>query len=220
MPTEPPPTRWMFPDPRDAGSDDVVAVGADLEPGTILEAYRAGMFPMHLPDGRLAWWSPVHRGVIPLDGLRISRSLRRSVCRLPTTVDTDFEGVIDGCADRSRDGGWITADIRAAYVELHRLGWAHSVETRDDEGNLVGGLYGVAIGGAFFGESMFHRVSDASKVALVRLVSELRDGGAVLLDVQWVTRHLASLGAVEIGRDEYLRRLAAALERPLPPRWR
>ncbi len=220
MPVEPPPSRWALPDPRTAGPDDVVAVGADLEPGTILEAYRSGMFPMHLPDGRLAWWSPVRRGVIPLDGLKVSRSLRRSVRRLATTVDTDFAGVIDGCADPSRAQGWITADIRAAYLELHRLGWAHSVETRDPEGRLVGGLYGVAIGGAFFGESMFHRVSDASKVALVRLVSELREGGASLLDVQWVTPHLATLGAVEIDREEYLSCLADALRLPLPPRWR
>ncbi len=220
MPVEPPPSRWMFPPASEAGDDDVVAVGADLEPGTILTAYRLGMFPMHLPDGQLAWWSPVHRGILPLDGLRISRSLRTSVRRLITTVDCDFQAVIDGCADPSRADGWITPDIRAAYVELHRMGWAHSVETWDRDGRLVGGLYGVAIGGAFFGESMFHRVSDASKVALVRLVEELRLGGAVLLDVQWVTRHLASLGAVEIGRDEYLRRLSDALMVPLPPRWR
>lgn len=220
MPVEPPPSRWLLPRPELAGDDDVVAVGGDLEPGTILAAYRLGMFPMHLPDGPLAWWSPVDRGILPLDGLRVSRSLRRSVRRYVTTVDTDFEGVIDGCADPSRPDGWINRDIRAAYVELHRLGWAHSVETREADGRLVGGLYGVAIGGAFFGESMFHRKADASKVALVRLVSELREGGAALLDVQWVTPHLATLGAVVIGRDEYLRRLPEALRLPLPPRWR
>lgn len=218
-PIEPPPSQWAFPDPESAGVEDCVAVGADLEPGTVLQAYRSGLFPMHLPDGGpLGWWSPHRRGVIPLDGLKVSRSLRRSVRLLRTTVDRNFEDVVEGCADPRRPSGWITDDIREAYVGLHRLGWAHSVEAWAD-GRLVGGLYGIAIGGAFFGESMFHAVSDASKVALVRLVTEMRGGGAVLLDVQWRTDHLASLGAVEIGRTEYLVRLRAALALPLPAVW-
>ena len=196
----------------------MVGVGADLEPGTLLGAYRAGIFPMPVAaDGEelLAWWSPDPRGILPLDGLRVGRSLRRSCRRFEVRVDTAFEAVIDGCADPDRTGRWITPSIRDAYVGLHRLGWAHSVEAWDGDG-LAGGLYGVAIGGLFAGESMFSRRTDASKVALVALVDRLRQGGATLLDVQWVTPHLASLGAVEVDRAEYLRRLATAIAQPLP----
>jgi leucyl/phenylalanyl-tRNA--protein transferase len=164
----------------------------------------------------LVWWSPDPRGVLPLDGLRVSRSLRRSCRRYEVRVDTGFEEVIDGCAALDRSGRWITPAIRDAYLGLHRLGWAHSVEAWDGDG-LAGGLYGVAVGGLFAGESMFHRRTDASKVALVGLVERLREGGAALLDVQWVTPHLASLGAVEVPRREYVRRLAGAIEQPLPP---
>ena len=197
-------------------------MGADLGPGTLLRAYRSGLFPMPLgktgsvPErgqGPMAWWSPDPRGVIPLDSLRVSRSLHRSMRRYRITVDSAFERVIDACADPRRAHGWITDEIRAAYVRLHRLGWAHSLEAWSDGGELVGGLYGVSIGGLFAGESMFSRAVDASKVALVRLVEVLRAGGATLLDVQWVTPHLATLGAVEISRDEYLRRLAGAVAR-------
>ena len=197
----------------------MVGVGADLEPGTLLQAYRSGIFPMPVSvggDELLAWWSPDPRGVLPLDGLRVSRSLRRSCARFEIRVDTAFEAVIDGCADPSRAGRWITPSMRDAYVRLHRLGWAHSVEAWDGSG-LAGGLYGVAVGGLFAGESMFHRRTDASKVALVGLVERLRRGGAALLDVQWVTPHLRSLGAVEVPRAEYLERLAEAVRRPLPP---
>jgi leucyl/phenylalanyl-tRNA--protein transferase len=197
----------------------VVGVGADLEPGTLLQAYRSGIFPMPVSAGGdelLAWWSPDPRGVLPLDGLRVSRSLRRSCARFEVRVGTAFEAVIDGCADPSRAGRWITPSVRDAYVRLHRLGWAHSVEAWDGSG-LAGGLYGVAVGGLFAGESMFHRRTDASKVALVGLVERLRRGGAAILDVQWVTPHLRSLGAVEVPRAEYLERLAEAVRRPLPP---
>ena len=219
MPVEPPPTSWAFPAPR--AGDDLVAVGADLAPGTLLAAYRAGLFPMPLGEpgsgAVLGWWSPEQRGVIPLDGLRVSRSLARSGRRYVTRVDTAFEAVVHACADLRRPQGWITPEIRDAYVELHHLGWAHSVEAWSaDDGTLAGGLYGVAVGGLFAGESMFHRRTDASKVALVALVRLLREGGAALLDVQWCTPHLASLGAVAIPRPEYRRRLRAALERPLP----
>jgi leucyl/phenylalanyl-tRNA--protein transferase len=212
-PIEPPATDWHFPDPRGADGD-VVGVGADLEPGTVLAAYRAGVFPMPAEDV-LAWWSPEQRGILPLDGLRISRSLRKSLPRFEVRIDTSFAAVVEGCADPSRSGSWITADIAAAYCKLHELGWAHSVEAWSREtGRLAGGLYGVAIGGLFAGESMFHQETDASKAALVHLVSLLRDRGASLLDVQWLTPHLASLGAVEIPRADYLARLPAALARP------
>lgn len=197
----------------------MIGLGADLEPGTLLEAYRSGIFPMPVDDGRLlAWWSPDPRGVLPLDALRVSRSLRRSVERYDVTFDTAFTEVVDACAEPDRDGGWIDDAITAAYTELHRLGWAHSVEVRDRaDGRLVGGLYGVHIAGLFAGESMFHRQRDASKVALVALVERLGAIGAVLLDVQWLTPHLASLGAVEIERTEYLRRLEVALGTPVGP---
>jgi leucyl/phenylalanyl-tRNA--protein transferase len=215
VPIEPDPTPWLLPDPRDAPEDDVVAIGADLEPGTILSAYRAGMFPMPI-DGMIGWWSPEPRGVLALHGLRITRSLRKSLRRYRTTVDRAFDEVIEACADPARPHGWISEEIIAAYRRLHELGWAHSVETWDASGELVGGLYGIAIGGFFAGESMFFRAPDASKVALVRLVSELVEGGADLLDVQWATDHLRTLGVIEISRMDYLDRLEIALQLPLP----
>lgn len=215
MPSEPPPTAWDFPDPS-AVRDDLIAVGADLAPGTLLQAYRSGFFPMPLDGVGTGWWSPQFRGILPLDGLRVSRSLRRSARAFEIRVDTRFEEVIDACADPAREGGWIDRPIRTAYVELHRLGWAHSVEAwREDR--LAGGLYGVAIGGLFAGESMFHRDRDASKVALMGLINLLDDGVAGrLLDVQWRTDHLASLGVVEVARADYLSRLARAVDLPLP----
>jgi leucyl/phenylalanyl-tRNA--protein transferase len=211
----------MFPDVAHADADDLVAMGADLEPGTLLAAYRSGLFPMPSEAEAMLWWSPVERGVLPLDGLRVSRSLRQAVRRMEIRVDTAFVEVIEACADPSRDSGWIDDDIVAAYTALHRLGWAHSVEAwQGDE--LVGGLYGVAVGGLFAGESMFHRVRDASKVALVGLVDLMRDEYADrrLLDVQWRTPHLASLGVVTVARPAYLRRLADALDVPLPAAFR
>lgn len=222
-PVEPPPSNWRFPDPSGADDEGVVAVGGDLEPGTLLQAYRSGLFPMHL-HGRqyLGWWSPHPRGIIPLDGLRVSRSLRQSCRRYEIRVDTAFDRVIDACADPTRPFGWINDDIRKAYRRLHDLGWAHSVEAwAVDDGELVGGLYGVAVGGLFAGESMFHHRTDASKVALVALVGLLTaDGEDRLLDVQWVTDHLSSLGAVEVPRGEYLRRVKALVDLPLPPAFR
>ncbi len=218
MPIEPPPTAWRFPHPDQAGLDDLVGVGADLAPGTVLAAYRLGMFPMQVePRGPIGWWSPHPRGILPLDTLKVSRSLRKSQRRYRTTINQAFRHVIAACAAPDRPHGWISPEVIAAYEALHRLGWAHSVETWSRDGELVGGLYGIAIGGLFAGESMFHRSTDASKVALVRLVDELQRGGAVLLDVQWATDHLRSLGAIEIPRTEYLRRLASALALPLPP---
>jgi leucyl/phenylalanyl-tRNA--protein transferase len=194
----------------------VVGVGADLEPGTLLLAYRSGLFPMPVQAGRrevLAWWSPDPRAILPLDGLQVSRSLRKSCARFEVRVDTAFDAVVEACADPTRAGRWITDEIATAYGRLHRLGWAHSVETWRD-GRLVGGLYGVGIGGLFAGESMFHHETDASKVALVGLVERLRARGAALLDVQWATPHLRSLGVVEVPQATYLGLLADALPRP------
>jgi len=189
----------------------------------VLLAYRSGIFPMPLQrDAVMAWWSPDPRAVIPLDGLHVSRSLRKSLGAFEIRIDTAFEDVIDGCADPRRPGRWINREIRAAYLRLHELGWVHSIEAWSRvDGQLAGGLYGVAVGGLFAGESMFHRVTDASKAALVALVDLLRDdgvdGSGRLLDVQWQTRHLATLGAIELARTEYLQRLDAALELALPP---
>jgi leucyl/phenylalanyl-tRNA--protein transferase len=239
MPVQPPPPLWAFPPVDAADEDGLVGVGADLEPGTVLAAYRRGLFPMPLGGrGPLGWWSPDPRAVIPLDGLRVSRSLRRSLRHFEIRVDTAVDEVIDACGDPSRPHGWISPEIRTAYRRLHDLGWVHSVEAwtvpaapgrdhagaPDDgaEGVLAGGLYGVAIGGLFAGESMFHRRTDASKAALVGLVDLLRAGGPEgrVLDVQWMTPHLASLGAVEVTRPEYVALVAAAVDLPLPPAFR
>lgn len=229
---EPEPTPWALPNPALApAGTDVVGIGADLAPGTVLAAYRRGLFPMDIDrGGPLGWWSPDPRGVLPLSSLRVSRSLRRSLRRFDITVDECFTDVMHECAHGRDDRGWITDDFIDAYSMLHRLGWAHSIEVWNVAGDLVGGLYGIEVGGLFAGESMFHRQRDASKVALVALVNLLSgDGREVaesqacprLLDVQWVTDHLASLGAVAIPRQEYLRRLADALTLPpvlpLPP---
>lgn len=217
-PTEPPPSQWVFPDLDPELDSEVVGVGADLAPGTLLAAYRCGMFPMPLDRGdRIAWWSPDPRGIIELDDLHVSRSLRRSMRRLTVTVNANFEAVIDQCRGLPRDGGWISPAIRDAYVGLHHLGWAHSVETWDDDGQLVGGLYGVAIGGLFAGESMFSTATDASKAALVELVRQLDLAGAKLLDVQWCTDHLQTLGASTLARATYLERLAEAIAVPGQP---
>lgn len=203
------------------GEDDLVGVGLDLEPETLVTAYRSGLFPMRLEGrrGPLGWWSPDPRGVLPLGGLRVTRSLRTSCRRYSVTLDRAFEAVVAGCADRRRPGGWIGTDIRAAYVRLAALGVAHSIEVWDlADGELAGGLYGVCIGGLFAGESMFHRRTDASKVALVELVRLLAADGVAgrLLDVQWTTPHLRSLGAVDVPRPQYLQLLAAALALPAP----
>lgn len=185
----------------------------DLEPDRLLAAYAVGIFPMAEDDGAIHWFAPDPRAVIELDGLRISRSLR-AVLRRETfrvTINTRFEAVMQACADRD-EGTWISDEIFEAYTGLHRLGYAHSVEAwQEDE--LVGGLYGVSIGGAFFGESMFHQVADASKVALVNLVERMRARELILLDIQFMTPHLRSLGATEIPRVEYERRLEGAIRK-------
>ena len=216
MPEPVGPTRWLLPDPSAAQpGQEVIAVGAELDVPTVHAAYLRGLFPMHLPSGDLAWWSPDPRGILPLERLRVSRSLRRSMRRFSFSVGVAFERVMRECADERREAGWITEEFVGTYTRLHELGWAHSVEVWMGDA-LVGGLYGVEIGGLFAGESMFHRETDASKAALVVLVERLRAcGGDRLLDVQWCTDHLATLGAVEVPRADYLARLGSALD--LPP---
>jgi len=183
-----------------------------IPPEELLRLYAAGWFPMAMEDGSLRCFSPDPRGIIPLEGFHIPHGARRTL-RDPlweVKVDTAFSEVMEGCA--KREDTWIDDTIARSYRELHRLGHAHSVEVWR-EGKLVGGLYGVKLGAAFFGESMFHTVPGASKVALVHLVARLKKGGFSLLDTQWITPHLELFGAVEIPREEYLRRLAASLDR-------
>jgi leucyl/phenylalanyl-tRNA--protein transferase len=200
----------------DAEPEGPVAIGGDLEPGTLLAAYRAGLFPMPVDRrGRIGWWSPDPRAVLPPGGFHRSRSLQRSMRHFEVSVDACFEDVMRGCADPRRPHGWITEDFVRAYVRLHQLGWAHSVEVWQDE-RLVGGVYGVAIGAFFAGESMFHRATDASKAALSHLVDLLGTVPGALFDVQWLTPHLESLGVVEVPRSEYLERLRRATASPGP----
>lgn len=195
----------------------------EITPELVIRAYAAGVFPMAESRGsdRMYWLDPALRGVLPIDGgFHLPRRLRRTALsgRFTVTADRDFVGVIRGCAEPApgRADTWINEEIEGLFLELHRRGVAHSVETWLD-GRLVGGLYGVALGGTFFGESMFSRVTDASKVALVHLVARLRLCGFVLCDTQFLTAHLARFGAVEIPKAEYKARLAAALE--VPARW-
>jgi leucyl/phenylalanyl-tRNA---protein transferase len=227
----PGPSRWRFPDPAVAGEDGLVGIGADLDPATLVDAYRRGIFPWPHPGAPLPWFSPDPRGVIPLDGVRRARSLRARLRRSgwETTVDRAFAAVLAGCADRPGSGAagsgrgdladqgggtWITPPMRAAYQRLHDLGHAHSLEVwAGDE--LVGGLYGVGVGGVFTGESMFHLATDASKVALVDLAARLTEAGGRLIDVQMVTPHLASLGARDLPRAEFLDLLARVRDDPV-----
>jgi leucyl/phenylalanyl-tRNA--protein transferase len=194
----------------------LVDVGGDLSSERLLHAYRHGVFPWYDDPLPVCWWSPDPRAIFEMDGLHISRRLARTMRtgRFQVSINRDFAGVMEGCADRPGEGTWITPAMLAAYQELHRLGHAHSVETWLD-GELAGGVYGVAIGGLFAAESMFHRASDASKVALVHLFEHLRQRGFTLFDTQILTPHTASLGAVEIPRREYLRRLRSAVEIPV-----
>lgn len=202
----------IFGDPATWPEGDLIGVSEEFDAALTVEAYLAGVFPMPV-DKLMGWWSPGLRGILPLDGLKVSRSLRKSARRYTTTLNVAFDEVLTRCADPNRPLGWIDERIAGVYRQLHRLGVAHSVETWDTDGHLVGGLYGVHLKGLFAGESMFHTPEgrDASKVALLRLVEVLRENGASLLDVQWITPHLASLGAVEVTRDEYLALLDEAL---------
>ncbi|WP_432541112.1 leucyl/phenylalanyl-tRNA--protein transferase [Kineococcus sp. SYSU DK002] len=215
------PARFGFEDLRTEEGEDLVASGGDLHPATLLDAYRHGFFPMGLGGGGrgpLGWWSPDPRGVLVPGRVHVSRSLRRSLRRFEVRLDTAFDAVVAGCADPARPGAWITGGIALAYGRLHRLGWAHSVEVWQD-GELVGGLYGVSLGGLFAAESKFHRVTDASKAAVVALADVLvADGvGGRLVDVQWRTDHLATLGVEQVPRSAYQAMLRTALARPVPP---
>jgi leucyl/phenylalanyl-tRNA--protein transferase len=186
-----------------------------LTPDLLLNAYASGIFPMSQgrDDPEIFWVDPRRRGVLPLDGLHISRSLAKRMRRgdYGVSLNSDFEGVVDACADRAET--WINEEIRSQYLALHRLGHAHSLEVWEDE-RLVGGVYGVSLGAAFFGESMFSKATDASKLALVHLVDHLRRCGFTLFDTQFITDHLASLGAIEISRAAYRTHLALALNQP------
>ena len=204
MATEPQESVWLFPPAASADENGLVAAGADITPSTLLTAYRNGLFPMPLQEeGIIGWWSPDPRGVLRLNDLHISKSLEKSFQNFEIRVDTAFEEVIISCADPNRSKGWIDNQIISAYIDLHDLGWAHSIEAWDEDG-LAGGLYGVSVGGLFAGESMFHRKSDASKVALVGLVNLMNDGESRLIDVQWLTDHLQTLGCSEKRRETYL----------------
>jgi leucyl/phenylalanyl-tRNA--protein transferase len=228
-PIEPPPARVAFPDPLSTPKHGVVAVGVDFSPGTLLLAYRSGIFPWphgedeEAPDTPLVlWFSPDPRCIFPLDEPpHWSRSLRRTLRIHPyeVTVDEDFNGVMRMCGLTRPEGTWIIPELIAGYNELHRLGWAHSVEvweTNGSERELVGGIYGVAIGGVFAGESMFHTRTDCSKIAFATLVEKLRDAGYAIFDVQVQNPHLKSLGCVDVKRREYLARLSDAIR--LKPR--
>lgn len=213
----------LFDDPANWPDDDLIGASLGMDPWVIVEAYSKGAFPMPLDGQLVGWYSPLRRGILPLDGLRVSRSLRKSAQRYRITVDQAFTEVLDRCGDPRRPHGWINGDIVEIYTCLHAREIAHSVEAWDAEGRLAGGLYGVSLGGLFAGESMFHDARwgrDASKAALIGLVARLSAAGARgrLLDVQWRTDHLASLGVIEVPRREYLARLELALQLP-PPDW-
>jgi leucyl/phenylalanyl-tRNA--protein transferase len=211
-------SRWAFPAPAHWPDGDLITTGGDLAPATLIAAYRSGLFPME-PGGYpgvLGWWSPDPRGIVPLDQLRVTRSMRQSAKRYEVRIDTCFGDVIRACANPMRDDGWITTPFVEGYSTLHALGWAHSVEVFDRAGQLTGGLYGVRINGLFAGESMFHIGRDASKVALMTLVELMHESRMTLLDVQWRTDHLASLGAAAVSRRRYLTLLGEAIGSVIP----
>lgn len=208
-------TRWRFPHPNAADEEGLVAVGGDLEPGTLVHAYTNGIFPW--TTSPITWWSPDPRAVIELDGIHVSRSLQRTLNRgdFEVSFDRAFREVMEGCAAPrpNREDTWISPQFIAAYTRLHELGYAHSVECWKD-GRLAGGLYGVLIGGFFAGESMFSAEENASKVALVSMARRLCEAGCLLFDVQLMTPHLQAMGAIAIPRSEYLLRLREAVAAP------
>lgn len=234
MPTAKPLLPWIAPDeplpPAEFAlrePNGLLAAGADLSADRLLEAYRQGVFPWYSDGQPVLWWSPDPRMVLPLRDFRISRSLVKVIRRVRREsrwridLNLDFAAVVRECAaprEPSGAGTWITADIAGAYSELHQRGYAHSVEVRDQDGALAGGLYGVSIGRMFFGESMFARAADASKIALFALVELLLAHGFRVIDCQQNTRHLASLGAIEIPRVAFLSEVADLVRQP-PPDW-
>ena len=245
MPVEPPPSRWLIPSPDRTDVEGLIGVGADLEPGTVLAAYRAGAFPMPV-DGVLAWFSPDPRAVLPLRPVgeagpiegsggvegsgaaagsgtshppALSRTLRRARRRFEIRVDTAFADVVAGCADPRRPGGWITPEMTRMYGRLHELGWAHSVEAWTPDGRLAGGLFGIAVGGLFAAESMFSARTDGSKAAVVGLIELLGaepDAVHRVVDVQWSSAHLQTLGVMEVPRAAYLESIRRAVTLPHP----
>jgi leucyl/phenylalanyl-tRNA--protein transferase len=217
VPIDPGPSGWVLPDLAELPEGhELVAVGADLAPATLLAGYRTGLFAM--PDaGMLGWWSPDPRGILRPAQVHVSRSLRRALPRFEVSVDAAFADVVAACADPGRPHGWISRDYERSYRVLHSLGWAHSVEVWAPDGRLAGGLFGVEVGGLFAAESTFHVRTNASKVSLVALAALLASDADPrrLIDVQWRTEHLATLGVEEVSRAAYLRALPEALA--LPP---
>jgi len=204
---------FNFPNPSLADPEGLLAVGGNLEPETLLSAYQQGIFPWFDEDTPILWWSPDPRAILEFDNLYISKRLARTIRtnKFQVTFNQDFDAVVQGCTYRPEEGTWITPEVANAYGEFHRRGHAHSVEVWQ-QGVLVGGLYGVAIGGLFAGESMFSTVSDASKIALVALVSRLKEKGYQLFDLQIINEHTSSMGAAEIPRDDYLARVKLAIQ--------
>ncbi|MBN2276065.1 MAG: leucyl/phenylalanyl-tRNA--protein transferase [Bacteroidales bacterium] len=212
------PYHYVFPEPEMADKDGFIAAGGDLSVESLISAYSSGIFPWYSEGSPILWWSPDPRLVLYPDKLKLSSSLKHTIRRRRFTVlfDNDFTAVINNCASikrKSQEGTWITGDMQQAYIRLHHQGYAHSVETYF-EGKLAGGLYGVSLGKAFFGESMFHRVSDASKIALYYLVEQIKQWDFHFIDAQQSTNHLRRLGAEEIPRKEFLLQLRRALEYP------
>lgn len=212
-----PPCRYRFPDPLQCDEVGLVATGGDFEPETIVEAYRHAIFPWPHPDGERLWFSPDPRAIIPVGGLHVSRRLERTLhsARFRVTMNAAFDRVIHACADRE-EGTWVTPAIMDAYGRLHELGWAHSFEVWAPGGVLAGGLYGVQVGALFGAESMFHTVTDASKVAMVAMMQQAQRTGIQIIDVQVANAHTTSMGAVEISRAEYVSRLCKAVAQTVP----
>ena len=203
-----------FPPPEQFGEDGLVALGGDLAPDRLLLAYERGIFPWSAPEDPLLWWCPDPRAILMPSEIKVSKSMRNVLNRgqYRTTLDQDYRGVMEGCAHRPEEGTWITEDFIEAYVELHTLGFAHSVEAWDTGGHLVGGLYGVSLGSMFFGESMFARSTNASKVAFVHLARQLGKWGIECIDCQIMNPHLESLGAAHVPRGIFLTELARCLK--------
>jgi leucyl/phenylalanyl-tRNA---protein transferase len=208
MPTPLDASVWDFPSLEQMPKDDLVTLGADLKPETLIDSYKHGIFPMHLQienKQEIGWWSPLQRGILPLNKINVSSSLKKSMKKYFVTFDQDFDAVIEGCGDDKRPKGWINKDIKTAYKKLFELGYVHSVEVWNKKDELVGGLYGVEVNGLFAGESMFHKQTDASKTAMVYLANQLKEaGGERIFDVQWQTPHLKSMGVIKISRAKYI----------------
>ncbi len=216
MPTPLEASVWDFPTLEQMPQDDLVILGADLKPETVIDSYQHGIFPMHIEVAnkrQIGWWSPQQRGILPLNKINISKSLQKSMKKFHVSFDQAFDQVIDGCGDDKRPQGWINEEIKIAYKKLFELGYVHSVEVWNKNDELVGGLYGVEVQGLFAGESMFHKETDASKTAMVYLVKKLKDaGGKRLFDVQWQTPHLKSMGVIKIPRKKYLSMLPEVMK--------